>query len=527
MRVTPGLRRHARGSTGAGAVIVAVLALAVPAFAVPVSATTVRKVANGGSDTTDCQSSPCATINYAIGQASPGDTIDVAAGTYSTEVVDVSKRVRLEGAQSGVDARARTGAPGTESILNNAGGGFNLTVSGASVDGFLVRDATAVPLQAGIALSGSASGYRVVNNIIRDNTVGISLNSDGVTHSVLQHNAFVDNNKAGLHGGTAIYGNLALGDVLIDANSFTGSTSGALITSQKRANDVSFTNNTLTNDSSVTLYNTHGASIQGNMIASSNAAAVYLGGGNASVDIRGNTISGGLAGNGVTVADDGTFPAAPNRGVTVAGNTITQKLNGILVGPAATSDSVAARFNRIVGNASSGASNDAANSATPIDAKDNWWGCNGGPNTAGCQATAGAVTSAPYLVLGARAERGRMLTGGDTNPIDAGIFADSAGAVDASDFPDTSIAFSATLGTVPIMNTASNGLTRVLFTAGSQPGTGSVTATLDSSSATATFEVSSQAGPSGPTGVGGATGPSGPTGVGGATGPSGPTGVGG
>ena len=47
------------------------------------AAGTTRLVAPGGSDAGDCTSAPCHTIGHAIGVSSAGDTINVAAGTYS------------------------------------------------------------------------------------------------------------------------------------------------------------------------------------------------------------------------------------------------------------------------------------------------------------------------------------------------------------------------------------------------------------------------------------------------------------
>src|SRR5215475_7944004 len=51
---------------------------------------------------------PCKTIQFAVGQASPGDVIKVAAGTYPESAVvslSIGKTVTLCGAQAGVDAR--------------------------------------------------------------------------------------------------------------------------------------------------------------------------------------------------------------------------------------------------------------------------------------------------------------------------------------------------------------------------------------------------------------------------------------
>jgi hypothetical protein len=62
----------------------------------------VRYVAKGGSDVPGCTSpgAPCATVNYAVGQAGGGDTIQIGAGTY-TESVDTEKVLTFIGAGGG------------------------------------------------------------------------------------------------------------------------------------------------------------------------------------------------------------------------------------------------------------------------------------------------------------------------------------------------------------------------------------------------------------------------------------------
>src|SRR5439155_9350973 len=98
----------------------------------------------------------------------------------------------------------------------------------------------------------------------------------------------------------------------------------------------------------------------------------------------------------------------------------------------------------------------------------------------GCQNKAGDVTSSPWLVLGTTAERGRILTGGDTNTIRAGFgFNSVPQAVDASEFPATPVTFSGVLGTVQTPATTDGGIAQTLFTAGGVAGNGSATATVD------------------------------------------------
>ncbi|HZD70216.1 MAG TPA: right-handed parallel beta-helix repeat-containing protein [Actinomycetes bacterium] len=62
-----------------------------------------RLVSPSGTDAGDCVVSPCATIGYAVSQANAGDTISVAAGTY-TESVLIQKQLALVGHEATIDA---------------------------------------------------------------------------------------------------------------------------------------------------------------------------------------------------------------------------------------------------------------------------------------------------------------------------------------------------------------------------------------------------------------------------------------
>jgi hypothetical protein len=68
-----------------------------PATAATVSGRS-EYVSTRGTDSGNCpKSSPCRTINFAISRATPGDTINVAKGTYH-QTVDVNKAVTILGA---------------------------------------------------------------------------------------------------------------------------------------------------------------------------------------------------------------------------------------------------------------------------------------------------------------------------------------------------------------------------------------------------------------------------------------------
>lgn len=86
------------GRRGLAAAIALAIAMAAPASA---SAAT-RYVATTGTDAPDCtnSASPCKTIMYAVGQATDGDTIQIAYGTY-VESVNTEKVLSFVGAGGG------------------------------------------------------------------------------------------------------------------------------------------------------------------------------------------------------------------------------------------------------------------------------------------------------------------------------------------------------------------------------------------------------------------------------------------
>ncbi len=67
------------------------------ATAAQASGASTEHVSMTGTDSGNCISSPCATINYAISVAPAGTTIKVDAGTYD-QTVDISKPISLKGA---------------------------------------------------------------------------------------------------------------------------------------------------------------------------------------------------------------------------------------------------------------------------------------------------------------------------------------------------------------------------------------------------------------------------------------------
>ena len=128
-------------------------------------------------------------IQYAVDNASGGDTILVAAGTYNEDVT-VDKNLTLNGAQAGVDARGRS-ASESEIV-----GSIKVTSDATSVtiDGFKITG-TELGAMKGVCLRTESASVTVKNNIVVAvdgsgyDYSGI-VDIDDVTNAVVEYNDF-------------------------------------------------------------------------------------------------------------------------------------------------------------------------------------------------------------------------------------------------------------------------------------------------------------------------------------------------
>ena len=126
---------------------------------------------------------------------------------------------------------------------------------------------------------------------------------------------------------------------------------------------------------------------------------------------------------------------------------------------------------------------------------DNWWGCNAGPNSSGCDsvlvdtADGSSGTASPWLVLGLSASATQLPLNG-TATLTADLTHDSGGNGGFSVPDGTSVAFGATLGTDnSTVATTTSGQASSIFSAGATPGAGGATATVDNQTVGVTLKI--------------------------------------
>ena len=208
------------------ALVAGVLAgISVAATAASASGTTLY-VATGGSDAGSCQTqaTPCASISYAVSQASalPGDvTISVAAGTYDDNVV-FSSAVSWTSLTIDGSPTTPTGVDGTSSgsVFSDASN-VAPTPPPVTLDHLVVEDGSTSGTGGGIDTSGTMT---VIDSTVSNNSAtgdGGGISSTGISSSTLTvtDSTISDNNSAAYGGGIASGGNTTVTDSTISGNS--------------------------------------------------------------------------------------------------------------------------------------------------------------------------------------------------------------------------------------------------------------------------------------------------------------------
>ncbi len=234
-------------------------------------------VATTGDDANDCAapSTPCATINGAIGKAMDGDTIKVAIGTYAGtgyQVVYVNKSIFLSG---GWDASFTTQSG--MSTIDGQNVRRGMSVNGGvttTIDRFNVKNGRE-NFGGGIYNYGNLT---ITNSYVQSNSAvhggGIY---NGCCDSLTMNNTTISNNSASNNGG-GIYnwGNLTLNNSTVSDNSAALEGGGIYNLESLTLNNSTLSDNSADNGGGMENYS--GIATLNNTTISSNLAS-YNGGG--------------------------------------------------------------------------------------------------------------------------------------------------------------------------------------------------------------------------------------------------------
>lgn len=151
-----------------------------------------RYVSPGGADVGDCTGSPCLTIGYAVGQASAGDTVSVAAGLYA-ESVNITKRLSLVGSGATIDA---SGFDNGIVIFGDGSAGsnvFGFTVENAGLEGIFARMTSKLTIAQNTLHDNDAYGPFNPLCVNQPDDCGEALHLQSVTRSTVRGNLVHDN----------------------------------------------------------------------------------------------------------------------------------------------------------------------------------------------------------------------------------------------------------------------------------------------------------------------------------------------
>jgi hypothetical protein len=455
-----------------GALLTVLLALAAAAPALAAAAD--RYVAQSGDDTAnDCltQGAPCLTVQHAVDVSDPDDIVNISAGTYDESVV-VDRQVALIGPfGDGTDPESPSRGGAAEARIVGVGGdpavsvdAFGFNMIGMSV-GPTAGPAAGTGVQLAPGTDSMGMSYTIVENLAR------GIDGDGTVGTTAERSLFRDNTVAIRDAGES---------AVTRNNVFRRNTTAVDLDA---AGNIQVLDN-VSRDDGVFLRSRSvpGTTATGNDIGGVTDAGIVIAGGTFP-DIERNAITG--SGDGVRIGPD----AADRVSNAVVSFNDLHDLggDGLAVADGALDTQLQAHGNRIAATTGTGLK---ADGDSDVDAAYNWWGCNSGPDTTGCDDTGGtgSIDASLWTTMAIEAANPTSIpTGGATSDITVTFIVDNNG----NPIPDQGIAdgvgvdFSTTLGTMdpPTAGTSGSG-SLTLLRSGDVPGTATVTATLDSESLT-------------------------------------------
>jgi parallel beta-helix repeat protein len=287
-----------------------------------------------GNDTTGTgsSSSPFHTINTAIGSAAAGDTIRVASGTYTEEVVVTKNGLKLLGAGSG----------GTRPLIDNktsptgAGRGIVISsgVTGVTIDNFRIKASNTTVL--GV---WSCNSTKISNTESFESSVGVQINH---ANSISLTNNTIRNNTTGV-----VLDNVSTSELV--SNTINDNSTNGLVLQNASENSLIRNNTVTSNGTGLWLNNSYDNTIWNNTISNNSESGIVL--------------------------ENGSSPNS------ISYNDINNNAGGVLIDDALSTDGTVIAQNNISGNTEFGIGINEAFSEG-VNAQHNWWGHASGPYNA-------------------------------------------------------------------------------------------------------------------------------------------------
>lgn len=462
------------------------------------------KGSDAGNDCSD-QYAPCATIQHAIDESGPTEfgaipSITVAPGVYS-EQLTVDTPVSLYGPNSQLDNRGPEavieGGAGTAIspeasnititgfTISTDGAGTPIRTVGADLDRLMISDNIIKGGASGVWLGAGGADTRVSFNLIEGDEYGIRLGDASYSELTIWWNRLrgpVDSYGVFAGPGTSVDGFRLEGNEFAMASLAAAITDGWIL-----ANKIEPPDGRVGLRANLTESYVRENSFRGEGAA----GCLRLLGGEVGLDPS----------NHVLVDDYNEFagckPYALQLGpevsaITITLNTFPDSYDGIVTDDSSSWDVTGSGIfvygNRFVGVAHLGVDNPVSG---VLDARNNWWGCNGGPGAAGCVDVGAGVDASPNVMVTAEAvefdedpwdaEPITTLNPGEKARIRAHLKnGDGSEALNVSIITDDPVLFSSPKGMFSwAANTWSNAESESVFTAGREPGPAEIVVAMD------------------------------------------------
>jgi Periplasmic copper-binding protein (NosD) len=471
----------------------------------------IREVSPSGSDAgNDCttQEDPCATIQHAVDEAEEHDWVSVGPGTYA-ENVTIDKPLTLTGPRSVLSSDRSPAA-----IDGGSGTAITVESHDVSIEGMTVTAGTS-----GTAIRSTSGAnvnrLRVQENIISGGSTGMLLEADG-DEDWIDFN-LIEGVGDGIHLSGSSYS-----DLIVSGNHVVAPIGGYAVLADSGATikGLRFEFNKMAAPIKLAARMVRGG-MWGNWVIrnsfdSMNGPQLAFDGEDVTVDensfdghgtagclqILGN--QGGLTpSNNIQVYGQNEFVDCAPYGVelgpevdevSVYGNEFPGSYDGVVASDASPWDVTGHAFvvwNRFVGTTHLGVVNAASGT---LDAEQNWWGCNAGPGAVGCDGVSAGVDALNNVrlvgLIGPRKPESGIielptatsitLNPGEQAEVAAMLTVDGSRAILDVPTEKFEVGFSSSLGTLSsATNRLFNGWTKSIFTAGTKPGHGWISVSMD------------------------------------------------